>query len=198
MHCLSLISIFLTNSWPNWKFFGPHLKHYCEKTILIFKKCSSKFTRQKHCPSPVLSILEIKILLRLTGCKAGTCGRFSVVQLSSHGVDNLNWRVGGGAKRCLADILDFVSLSLDKISKNGRKIHNFGATAKFFTYFWGSTKFLIQWWWFHVSKRGGGSTAPPLCTGLSLWKLLMINAEKAVQHQCNGCERKVTKCSHFI
>ena len=30
----------------------------------------------------------------------------------------------------------------------------------FFVYFWGVTKFLIQWWEFHSSK-GGGGTAPP-------------------------------------
>ena len=29
------------------------------------------------------------------------------------------------------------------------KIHNFLATGKFFTNFWGSTKFLIEWWVFH-------------------------------------------------
>ena len=44
--------------------------------------------------------------------------------------------------------------------EKGRKIHNFWATEKFFTYFWGSTKFLIQWWWFHVSKKGGGDPPP--------------------------------------
>ena len=31
----------------------------------------------------------------------------------------------------------------------------------FFTYFWGSTKFLIQWWWFNGSKKGG-DCPPPL------------------------------------
>ena len=29
------------------------------------------------------------------------------------------------------------------------KIHNFLATGKFFTNFWGSSKFLIEWWVFH-------------------------------------------------
>ena len=37
----------------------------------------------------------------------------------------------------------------------------------FFVYFWGVTKFLIQWWEFHSSK-GGGGTPPPLDPALPL------------------------------
>ena len=35
-----------------------------------------------------------------------------------------------------------------EILEKGHKIYNFLARAKFFTYFWGSTKFLIEWWGF--------------------------------------------------
>ena len=50
-------------------------------------------------------------------------------------------------------------LTQREILEKNRKIHNFGATVKFFIYFWGSIKFLIKWWGFHGSK--GGNTTPP-------------------------------------
>ena len=46
-----------------------------------------------------------------------------------------------------------------QILKKDCKIHNFRTTEKiFFTYFWGSTKFLIQWWRHYDSKGGGGGS----------------------------------------
>ena len=41
------------------------------------------------------------------------------------------------------------------IVEKGQKIHNFLATEKFLTYFWGSSKFMIEWWEFQGSKGGG-------------------------------------------
>ena len=57
------------------------------------------------------------------------------------------------------------------------KIHNFGAKTKFFfRYFWGSTKFLIQWWWFYC----------PLDPALALYK-----SQKQI-------EKSKSKCKYVI
>ena len=64
----------------------------------------------------------------------------------------------------------------EKFFKKGHKIHNFCATTKFFTYFWGSTKFPIEWWGLFGSKRGGGGRppAPPLAPGLVHHRFIAI------------------------
>ena len=48
------------------------------------------------------------------------------------------WKRGGGGRKVYVQA---VGIFLEK----DRNIHIFLATAKIFTYFWGSTKFLIQW-----------------------------------------------------
>ena len=67
----------------------------------------------------------------------------------------------------------------EKFLKKGRKIHNFCATTKFFTYFWGSTKFLIEWWGFHGSKKGWGAT-PLLAKSL----VCRVGAARSFSHMC--------------
>ena len=47
----------------------------------------------------------------------------------------------------LVDIIEKVQLlrTQREIFEKGSKIHHFCATTKFFTYFWGSIKFPIEW-----------------------------------------------------
>ena len=67
----------------------------------------------------------------------------------------------------LPDIIEKVYI--EKFLKKSRKIQIFCSITKFFTYFWGSTKFPIEWWKSHGPKRGRGTIAlAPLATALHI------------------------------